>query len=420
MLERVLAYYNDNYDTLANEAIELERNLVALKALAPENGGDGEVEKTAYIKDYLSRFQGTVKEYHIPDERVSAGYRPSLSIVRAGKETARTMWIVSHTDVVPEGDHKLWESDPFSLRVDGNRLIGRGVQDNHSGIVPAILFYRVLDELGLTPPVNVGLLFCADEEYGSAYGIAAIIDTYDIFGENDLVYVPDMPSDAGNVLEIAEKSLLWIKVSINGTQSHGSRPDVGANAHKAAAHFITRVEALRNETYNAANEIFDYPYSSIEPTLVEANVPNINTIPGQHVFAFDCRILPQYNIDDVFADIKKIGIDIERRFGVNISYETPQYLQALPAVSEESETFRMMHAALTSWKGLGAIALGVGGGTCAYFIRKLGVDAVVCGKGPESAHKPNEHIFLEDLLEMTKLYIHTLAAIESASVAGKA
>ena len=46
-----------------------------------------------------------------------------------------TLWTVGHMDVVPVGDLNLWSGDPFTLRVDGDTLIGRGVEDNHQGIV---------------------------------------------------------------------------------------------------------------------------------------------------------------------------------------------------------------------------------------------------------------------------------------------
>ena len=47
----------------------------------------------------------------------------------------------------------------------------------------------------------------------------------------------------------------------------------------------------------------------------EANVPNINTIPGEDSFFMDCRILPQYSLDEVRLEIEKRTKSIEKIWG---------------------------------------------------------------------------------------------------------
>ena len=77
------------------------------------------------------------------------------------------------------------------------------------------------------------------------------------------------------------------------------------------------LEALAQE-FNAVDPFFDPPHSTFEPTKKEANVQNINTIPGLGVFYLDCRVLPVYDLELVIAKVKEIAGEIERRFGVTI------------------------------------------------------------------------------------------------------
>jgi len=52
--------------------------------------------------------------------------------------------------------------------------------------------------------------------------------------------------------------------------------------------------------------------ATFEPTKKEANVGNINTIPGEDVFCMDCRVLPEYDLKDVLAAIREIVRKIEK------------------------------------------------------------------------------------------------------------
>ena len=47
--------------------------------------------------------------------------------------------------------------------------------------------------------------------------------------------MPDAGNENGTMIEVAEKSILWLKFKILGKQTHGSMPEKGINAFKAAS-----------------------------------------------------------------------------------------------------------------------------------------------------------------------------------------
>ena len=102
---------------------------------------------------------------------------------------------------------------------------------------------------------------------------------------------------------MAEKSILWIKCETQGKQTHGSTPEKGKNAHKAAAHFIVKMNELY-KVYDKNDPLYDPPISTFEPTKKENNVDNINTIPGSDTVYFDCRILPDYSIEEIKGTVR--------------------------------------------------------------------------------------------------------------------
>jgi succinyl-diaminopimelate desuccinylase len=63
-----------------------------------------------------------------------------------------------------------------------------------------------------------------------------------------------------------------------------------------------------------------------------------------------------------------------------------------------------MRKAIRDVLGVEAKVVGVGGGTCAAHFRKVGIPAVVCGTGDETAHNVNEYVIVENLVKDAKIY----------------
>ena len=92
--------------------VQFQTVLTSIKALAPENGGDGELKKCEAIENYLKAHGITkLERFDAPDSRVSCGFRPNLVATIDGNSNEKTLWFIAHTDVVPSGDLSLWETD---------------------------------------------------------------------------------------------------------------------------------------------------------------------------------------------------------------------------------------------------------------------------------------------------------------------
>ena len=96
------------------DIIELESILTRNKALAPENGGDGELQKCLALEEWLKKNGITgLKRYDAPDSRVSSGIRPNLVATIKGLDDTKCIWVCAHLDVVPAGEKSLWKSFRF-------------------------------------------------------------------------------------------------------------------------------------------------------------------------------------------------------------------------------------------------------------------------------------------------------------------
>jgi succinyl-diaminopimelate desuccinylase len=395
----------ERLDTYSEQVIELQRQLVSRVALAPEVGGTGEADKAAFLTQVLESWGLEVRNYPAPDDRVPGGARPNLVAYLPGNRPEK-VWVLSHTDVVPPGDLSLWESDPFTLRVDGDRLYGRGTEDDHHGIVMSLMAVRAFLDLGLTPERTIALALVADEETGNERGLASLLREHPgLFSPQDLIIVPDAGSNDGTMIEVAEKSILWLKVTLLGQQGHASRPHKAKNTLRAAAHVIVALDDLHRE-FPRHNPLFRPPMSTFEPTKKEANVPNINTIPGRNVFYLDCRVLPDYDLTQVTGRVRAIATEAAGKFGITVDVEPVQTLASAPPTAPEAPVVKALQQAIRQVYGREALPQGIGGGTVAAFFRKAGLPAAVWMTANDCAHQPNEFCFLSHLLGDAKVLAH--------------
>ena len=402
-------------DTAENLAIELETELCKRPAIAPESGGEGELDKAIWLESWLKEQGFPFERIDIKDERAKNGVRPNLVIdvsAACKSETAAmdsgTLWIMSHLDVVPPGEMSLWESDPWIvIRKDdgplGPRLIGRGVEDNQQGLTSSLIAAVACKKTGITLERPVKILLCADEECGSTYGMAALLKKRpELFRKDDFVLIPDGGDSKGETIEIAEKNLLWLEFTTRGKQAHGSRPDLGTNAHLAGAELAVRLHNKLNETFNEHNSLFEPDYSTFQPTKKTANVPNINTIPGEDQFCMDMRILPQYPIKTVLNKINSVIEELTIKYGVTISYTIAQQVES-KATPEDSALVVMLSDAVKEVYNIKTRQIGIGGGTVGAFLRNKGIHCAVWSRIDDTAHQPNEYALIANILGDAKV-----------------
>jgi succinyl-diaminopimelate desuccinylase len=392
-------------DGYREEVINLQTALTSRVALGPENGGSGEHEKTAFIRGLLESIHPSgLEEIKAPDERAQDGYRPNLIADWESGEGEPKIWVLSHSDIVPPGDLSLWESDPYQIKVEGDRIIGRGVEDDQHGFISSYLGLKAVLESGLGLGRRVGLIIVADEETGSEYGLGYLLKNYgNRFKDDDLIVVPDAGNEEGTMIEVAEKSLLWLKFTVTGKQCHASMPHKGKNSLFGAARLIVSLAELK-ERFDISEELFSPPESTFEPTKMEANVPNVNTIPGRDVFFMDCRVLPQYQVDEVLSACREIASGIETELGLDIAVEPVYRQEATEPTSAEASVVKALARAIKRVTGKEAKPMGIGGGTVAAFFRRAGLSAAVWSTGFDSAHQPNEYCLISNILTDAKIF----------------
>lgn len=394
-------------DSYADGMVELQTGLTAIPALAPENGGNGECEKARYLMERLAEIGfDDVTLFDAPDNRVIYNRRPNIIVTLPGKDRRRKVWVLTHIDVVPPGELTLWDRDPYEAYVKDGRIYGRGTEDNQQDLVASVFAAKAFLDEGIQPWFPVGLAFVADEETSSRKGLVHLLSLKKkLFKRSDLIVVPDFGNEDGSMIEVAEKSLLWLRVKTVGAQCHASRPEVGRNAFVAASNFVARLRDLYR-FFDRSDSLYIPPISTFEPTRKEANVPNVNTIPGDDVFYVDCRILPDYSLLEVMTRIRSMADEVEEAFDVTIDLVPVQAVEAPPPTDRNAPVVQALSDAIRDVYGVDALPGGIGGGTVAAHLREHGYPAAVWSRLEGRAHQPNESCSIANMIGNAKVFAH--------------
>jgi succinyl-diaminopimelate desuccinylase len=177
----------------------------------------------------------------------------------------------------------------------------------------------------------------------------------------------------------------------------------------AAAELAVRLHDELPLAFPGRDPLFEPDRSTFEPTKTEANVPNVNTIPGDDAFCMDMRVLPMYPLSQVLSVIERIMGEVAAKRKVTMRHETLQRHES-KATSPDAPVVLLLSKAIAEVYGVKTRTVGIGGGTVGAFLRNEGIDSVVWCRIHESAHQPNEFALIENILGDAKVMARMMMA----------
>lgn len=391
-------------DDMVADMVEMS----SIPAINPRMGGGGEYARMRWIMRWFERRKIPCELYEVPDDAVPEGVRLNVIVTIPGRKyTDRSLWFISHVDTVNTGDLAMWDTDPMHPVVKDGRIYGLGCEDNSQSVITTMYTCALLFENDVQIDRNLRFYYAADEETGSVYGMKALLDK-GLIREGDEAIVPDGGSKEGNFVEIAEKSQVWLKFTVNGKTAHAAMPQLGVNASFIGMKFAVELEESLKACYDRVDPMFDPPESTFEVTQKFANVSSPNVLPGKDEFCMDMRILPDYPVDEVMAFIHGIMEKYERQYdGLRIGVEFLTRTDAPAPTSPDSQVVRALVAAISE-TGVKAYSGGIGGGTCGAILRARNIPAVIWAKLDDMCHSPNEYVIIDNMVHDAKIYISVI------------
>lgn len=300
-----------------------------------------------------------------------------------------------HTDTVPCNE-SLWQSNPFEMLKQSNRLYGLGSCDMKSFLALVLSASESFDLKRLKRPLT--LVATADEE-STMCGAKLIADNgkklgrYCVIGE---------PTDLSPIRQ--HKGVLSRSIHFTGRSGHASNPALGNNALEGMHEFIGELLKYRD---GLQHQYHDPAFEIPTPTMNLGHIhggDNSNRICGDCELLIDIRYLPNMSIEQLIADIDELAETVAHRR--DLSSECKLLGDGLPAMetAEASEIAKYLTFAT------GKAASSVSFGTEAPYFNRMQTETIVIGPGSiNQAHQPNEFLPIDQIdpsIDLLKNLIH--------------
>lgn len=217
-------------------AVDLLCDLVGIDSINPGlvSGAAGEVAIVDFLRERLegSGFDTTVVHAAGTDDR------PSLVAIPRAATSGPTVVLNGHLDTVGVAGM----TDPFTPRIEGNKLFGRGAADMKGGVAGIVAAAEHL--VAANAPVRPVLALVADEEDASV-GSAAVIDALPELGvEPDVCLIAE---PTGLAISRSLRGFGIVKVTFPGVAGHSSQPELFDNAVTKLGRFLHAVDQRAQE-----------------------------------------------------------------------------------------------------------------------------------------------------------------------------
>lgn len=323
-------------------------------------------------------------DHGIKSRRVlSACGEKSALYASVGPAVSGGVVLSGHTDVVPAAAEG-WTADPFRLQIRGERAFGRGTADMKGFLAVCLASLPKMCAAPLKRPIH--LAFSYDEEPGCVAAPEMIADMHDVLPDVAMVIVGE---PTGMKIANAHKGVLVLTVTVTGSESHSSRPDIGVSAIEVAAEMITKLYSIEDQTL----EVETRPTLNIG--MVSGGTAN-NIIAGSCTFTVGLRYLKQHDLTACRTEILHILSTADEELkrakpSLGVSWVT-HFIPSLDPERDTSAEVRLKHL-------LGVNeAISVPFATEAGQFQEVGWSTVVMGPGHiDQAHTVDEFIDIEQL-----------------------
>jgi acetylornithine deacetylase/succinyl-diaminopimelate desuccinylase-like protein len=282
--------------------------------------------------------------------------RPNLIARLPGRGVCPPLLLQGHVDVVAARGE--WLHEPFAGDLADGYVWGRGALDMKGGVAMMLAAFMRAKAAGVEPPGDVILCLLSDEEDGSDLGANFLVkehpelfkDVRHSIGEFG-GFTMDIAGRRFYPIMVAEKQICWTRATVRGPAGHGSlvvrdaamgklgrllsalqdqrlpvhvtpvaRMMIGAIASEVPAIVGLPVRGLlAPRLTDRLLDLLGERARSFDPLLhntanatIVGGGEKINVIPGEVSVELDCRLLPGYGPEELFAELRALsGVEMD-------------------------------------------------------------------------------------------------------------
>ncbi len=411
-------------DAKRDDLIALTQDLIRIPTLNPP--GQDYLAICEYLDRRLSAHGFETQMIRARGTPGDSEKYPRWNIIarREGVRSGECVHFNSHTDVVEVGAG--WTFDPFGAEISDGKIYGRGTCDMKGGLAASIIAAEAFIETHPDFEGAIEISGTADEESGG-YGGVAYLAEQGFFNPTKVqhVIIPE-PLHKDRIC-LGHRGGWWAEIETKGEIAHGSMPFLG---DCAVRHMGAVLHEFEDKLFPAmAARRTDMP---VVPEGARSSTMNINSIHGgqaeqaedfdglpAHCVPDSCRIvidrrfLAEEPLDQVRNEVTDL-LEGLRASRLDFDYTLTELNAVLPSMTDrEAPVVQTVSRAIQDVMGKAAEYVASPGTYDQKHIDRIGKLKNCIAYGPgilELAHKPDEYIGIDDMMDSAKVMA---AALES-------
>ncbi len=339
--------------------------------------------------------------------------------------------MLGHIDVVPPGeDLDRWDTPPFELTVDGDKLLGRGTQDDKGPVMLGFYLMKSIVEQGIKLNKRIRLIFPSDEESfwrgiekykadGHEIPVAGFTPDSSFpmtYSERELYEfrilgqpTSDFEIKAGAALNVVPDKATLIKDGetkiYEGKASHAMAPWDGENAidkllndinvdHELVKFAKAEINSETNGVTFFGKEIKD------DDSNLSFNFAVLNINKDKSELSVDIRIPNTSNVDELEGFIKQMIADKYP----GLRYERFDHLPGVYIPKESNLAKILMDSYQEVTGDLETLPIASGGATYARGMENIVAFGPFFKDSPITEHQYNEYARFSDFAKAFDIY----------------
>jgi succinyl-diaminopimelate desuccinylase len=368
-------------DTLA-----LARAMIARRSVTPEDGG---------CQDLMI---GRLAPLGFTIETIASG---DVINLWARRGAARPLvCFAGHTDVVPTGPLDRWDSDPFlPTERDGN-LYGRGAADMKTSLAAFVTAIEAFVAAHPDHPGSIALLITSDEEGIATDGTVKVVERLAARSEAMdfcIVGEPTSVDRIGDMIKNGRRGSLNGRLIVKGLQGHVAYPHLARNPVHLFAPAMAELAAIE---WDRGNEYF--PATTWQVSNVRSGTGAANVVPGELEVLFNFRFSTESTAKGLQARVREL---LDRH---GLEYDIEWSLSGQPFLTPRGRLVEAMLGAIRDTTGVDAEISTTGGTSDGRFIATICPEVVEFGPVNASIHKLNEHVAIDAVDALHRVYHRAL------------
>lgn len=215
-----------------------------------------------------------------------------------GKSKGPVIAFNAHVDTVGVGERANWKTDPYKALVKGGLVYGLGAGNCKGSMAVHIWLAEEIARRGGPAKGELIFTFVADEENLGPDGMEHLRKTGKVRPDALI-----LGAQTENNLIVAERGVMWARITTKGRAAHAGNPAAGDNAILRMMRLVGALSSYYDKAL--ARRVSGAMKSTVNIGMFHGG-HNTNVVPSACTVEIDRRLLPNEKVKDAFKELKSV------------------------------------------------------------------------------------------------------------------